>query len=115
MGKKRFNGYHWDPFLHEIVMTDTSEKISLENYGMYYKLTVTKEKTKVLISSLSSEAGFFFENGNTAVNENSLLGDLVADGCIDEEHKMLINQNTDGLDLDDRIEKLKVVIEKITG
>lgn len=115
MGKKRFNGYHWNPFLHEVYLMDQSEKLSLGKYGTYDKLVVTKGRTKVHISGISEEAGFYFENGNPTVNENPVLKCLVENGWIDEDYKLLIDQNADGCDLEDRIEKLELVIKKITG
>lgn len=115
MGKKRFNGYHWDPFLHELFLSDVSGKVSLGNYGTYEKLVVTKGRTKVHISSHLKKAGFFFENGNTSVDDNPVLNDLVAEGFIEDDHTLLIDQDTDGYDNEDRVEKLKSVIGKITG
>jgi hypothetical protein len=113
MGKKQFNGYHWNPFLHEVLLTDESKKIALGNYGSYDKLMVSKNRTKVQISALTQDAGFLFENGNTTTDDNSLLQELIENGWIDEEQKLIIEQNNEGIDMVDRVEKLKSVLEHI--
>lgn len=115
MGKKQFNGYHWNPFLHEVFLSDKSGKITLGNYGLYDKLTVSKNRTKIHVSALSQEAGFVFENGNATTSENKLLQELIYNESINVEYKLVIDQNEDVIDTEDRVEKLKSVLEQITS
>lgn len=115
MGKKRFNGYHWDPFLHEVFLSDKSGKVSLGKYGASEDFIVTKGRTKVVVYSSLASTDFGFENGNATVDGNPVLDDLISEGFIESEKTLLIDRNADGCDNEDRIEKLKSVIKKITG
>ena len=110
MGKKQFNGYHWDPFLYEARNYFNSKKLTLGNYGIHDKLVLSINKSKILISSLSY--GFLFENGNTAIN-NALLEELIVNKLLNHEGKLLILQNENEIDLEDRIEKLKSVLNSL--
>lgn len=102
MKERQFNGYHWDPFLYEL--SKSSEKLVFEhNYGS--KLIFTHNRKKILISSIPK--GFLFENGMTDRALNTLLDELISNATIDNDGKFIIAQNADGLDKEDRIEKLK--------
>ncbi|MFV0366309.1 MAG: DUF262 domain-containing protein [Mangrovibacterium sp.] len=110
MKERQFNGYHWDTFLYEL--SKSSKKLEFENnYGS--KLIFSLNRKKILISSIPN--GFLFENGMTDRTLNTLLDDLQNDGLIDNDGKFIITQNTDGLDTEDRIEKLKQTLNEIVN
>lgn len=108
MKERQFNGYHWDPFLYEL--SKSSNKLEFEsNYGS--KLIFTHNRKKILISSIPD--GFLFENGMADRTLNSLLDDLVNNGTINNDGKFIITQNSDGLDKEDRIEKIQQTLNGI--
>lgn len=110
MKERQFNGYHWDTFLYEL--SKSSKKLEFENnYGS--KLIFSHNKKKILISSVPN--GFLFENGMADRTLNTLLDDLENNGVIDNDGKFIVTQNADGLDTEDRIEKLKQTLDEITN
>jgi hypothetical protein len=110
MKERQFNGYHWDPFLYELSKSDN--KLELENnYGS--KLIFSHNRKKILISSIPD--GFWFENGMADRTLNTLLDDLENSGIIDNNGKFIIAQNADGIDTEDRIQKLKQALDEITN
>ena len=110
MKERQFNGYHWDPFLYELAKSDN--KLELENnYGS--KLIFSHNRKKILISSIPE--GFLFENGMADRTLNTLLDDLENSGIIDNNGKFIITQNADGIDTEDRIEKLKQALDEVTN
>lgn len=110
MKERQFNGYHWDPFLYEL--SKSNKKLELENnYGS--KLVLTHNRKKILISSVPN--GFLFENGMTDRTLNTLLDELENNGTIDNDGKFIVAQNADGIDTEDRIEKLKQTLNGITN
>ena len=46
---------------------------------------------------------------------NTLLDDLENSGIIDNNGKFIITQNADGIDTEDRIEKLKQALDEVTN
>jgi len=106
MGKKQYNGYHWDPFLYEIYNSVNSANINLDAFGA--KLIVNSNENKILVSSIAN--GFLFENDISNGVTNSILEDLIKKSFLSNDCKLIIPQNNDGIDLEDRIEKLKVLI-----
>ena len=110
MKERQFNGYHWDPFLYELAKSDN--KLELENnYGS--KLIFSHIRKKIIISSIPE--GFLFENGMADRTLNTLLDDLENSGIIDNNGKFIITQNADGIDTEDRIEKLKQALDEVTN
>ena len=108
MKERQFNGYHWDPFLYEL--SKSNKKLEFENnYGS--KLIFSHNKKKILVSSIPD--GFLFENGMADRSLNTLLDDLEKNGTIDNAGKFKITQNTDSLDIEDRIEKLRQTLNGI--
>lgn len=108
MKERQFNGYHWDPFLYEL--SKSNQKLEFENnYGS--KLVFSHNKKKILVSSIPD--GFLFENGMADRALNTLLDNLEKNGIIDNEGKFKIAQTTDGLDTEDRIEKLQQTLNVI--
>ena len=108
MKERQFNGYHWDPFLYEL--SKSNKKLEFENnYGS--KVVFFHNKKKILVSSIPD--GFLFENGMADRALNTLLDNLEKNGIIDNEGKFKIAQTTDGLDMEDRIEKLQQTLNGI--
>jgi hypothetical protein len=108
MKERQFNGYHWDPFLYEL--SKYSEKIELgNNYGS--KLLFTHNRKKLLISSIPN--GFLLENAMTDRALNTLLDELENNGTIANDGKFIITQNAEGIDTEDRIEKLQQTLNRI--
>ncbi|KAA6341816.1 hypothetical protein EZS27_010389 [termite gut metagenome] len=109
MRVRQFNGYHWDPFLYELAHSLPPEYISLDNFGA--KLLLSINGNKLLISTLPN--GFLFENGMGNGTDNSVLDELINDNVICNSGELLISQNSEGVDLEDRIEKINQVLENI--
>lgn len=108
MGRKQFNGYHWDPFLHEVFLSLQPSDLSLENYG--HKLLINSKTDKIWISTLAN--GFQFADASgTGANKN--LNSLITASILNANCVLEILQDTNGNDLEDRIEKLKLSISKI--
>jgi len=113
MGKRQFNGYHWNPFLHEVLISNKSSKLTMGNYGWNDKMIITKGRTKVSVCAMLDGRGFLLENGNNTVDHNPVLNNLLENGFINENFQLLIDQNNEGYDLEDRIGKLKLLLNQI--
>ncbi len=105
----QFNGYHWDPFLYEFAHYTIPNNLSLDTYGA--KLLFTSNGMKIFISTLPN--GFLLENGMTSGSVNTFMDELINDGVISSNGELIVSQNNAGIDLEDRIEKLKRVLENI--
>ena len=108
MGKKQFNGYHWDPFLHEVFLELQTSELSLENYG--HKLLAKNKTDKIWITTLS--IGFQFEDASGA-GTNSTFNNMIIAGKLNSQGVLEVSQNIDKIDLEDRLEKLKQLIKTI--
>lgn len=109
MGKKQFNGYHWDPFLHEIYLSLQPSELFLENYG--HRLLINSKTDKIWISTLAN--GFQFEDASgTATNKN--INTLITAGKLNATGILEILQDAGENDLEDRIDKLRQTIKGIT-
>ena len=108
MGRKQFNGYHWDPFLHEVFLSMRSAKISLENYGA--KLLVNANADKFWVSTVSN--GFLLEDASGSGSNNSITN-LINNGILNTQGILEVLQNSDSIDLEDRLQKLKQLIKSI--
>lgn len=108
MGKKQFNGYHWDPFLHEVFLSLKSSELTLENYG--HRLLINSKTDKIWISTLAN--GFNFEDAS-GIAETYHLNLLITAGKLNQNGVLEIPQDSDGNDLEDRVVKLKQTIEGI--
>jgi hypothetical protein len=108
MGKKQFNGYHWDPFLHDIFLSLQPSELILENYG--HRLLINTKLDKIWISTVSN--GFYFEDASGAVTNNT-LNNLITAGKLNSQGVLEVTQNSDSIDMEDRLEKLKQLIETI--
>lgn len=102
MRLRQFNGYHWDPFLHEIFVNGDNDRITLENYNN--ALLVKVGVKKILISGLSD--GFLISSGMSKGVENTLFNRLKDERIINKDDMLKIKRDEDGNDLEDRIKKL---------
>ena len=109
MRKKQFNGYNWQANLYEVVNSINSKKVTLDNYDSY--LIISKKKSRIRIST--SSEGFLFEDENENNATNKLLQQLIHDGIINSSGTLEVAQNKEGVDMEDRIEKLKATIQYI--
>jgi hypothetical protein len=108
MGKKQFNGYHWDPFLHEIAINQGTIEIELSSYGTDKDLIIHLGKSKIYVSSLQN--GFLFKSLNKNSEINPIIQKLIDENVLNDNGELTINQNDNGEDLEDRIEKLEKTI-----
>lgn len=108
MKEKQFNGYHWDPFLLEIKEQLNNQSLELDNGGEM-QMTIGND----LLQIKSQFQGFIIENKNDATNPNVTYDKLVNNKEISKEGLLSINQNTDFIDLEDRILKAIVFLQGI--
>jgi hypothetical protein len=108
MGKRQYNGYHWDPFLYEIKKSLEIGNLELDNYSSELSLVVNGDK--LLISSISN--GFLFKNGMGDGAINRTLDNLINDGFLTKDGKFEVQQDS-GTDMEDRIEKVKSLIQNL--
>jgi hypothetical protein len=108
MKEKQFNGYHWDPFLLEIKEQLNNQSLELDNGGEL-QLTLGND----LLQMKSLPQGFIIENKNDDATPNLTYSKLVAKKEISVDGLFAINQNTENIDLEDRILKAKVFLEGI--
>ena len=108
MRVKQFNGYHWDPFLNQM-KSSISKNLSLDNFGG--KLLFSFNSKNILISTIPN--GFLFENGINSSTDNVLINSLVNAGVISNNGELIVLQNIEGIDIEDRIKKLDCVLENI--
>lgn len=109
MKEMYFNGYNWDPFLHEFIYTEEFKFLSMINFGG--KLEVLIDNSLINITSLVN--GFLFKNANSDNEENLVLNLLVEKGLLDSNFSLIIQQDQNNIDLEDRVEKLRTVLENL--
>lgn len=99
-------GYHWNPFLYELEETECSAQISLENFAnpLYWR------KDECSLRIYASQSGFQIENGNYDGTANTWLDKLILDGHIEANGEFRVQQTEEGIDLEDRVEKLRIVL-----
>jgi hypothetical protein len=108
MGRKQFNGYHWDPFLHEIFLVLQPSELILENYG--HKLKINTKTDKIWISVLAN--GFQFEDASgSPTNKN--LNNMITTGILNSAYVLEVKQDANGYDLEDRLEKLMQLVKTL--
>jgi hypothetical protein len=93
--RTNYRGRHWNPFLLQLrVMND---KCSLGNYGDHLQYTAGD----LILLIINKNNGFKF----SAVDDFSLgkLSQLITSKVLNDEGILVINQNENGLDVEDRI------------
>lgn len=97
--KKQFNGRHWSPFLLEL--SSAVKGCSIENFGS--RLQYCNDQVIFLITNLNH--GFKFVAANDNEYSSLLLNKLIIDKDLNEEGVLMISQNQEGLDSEDRIRR----------
>jgi len=111
MNKRQFNGLHWSPFL--VAICNRTKSTSLENSGAYYPLDLSVKGAK--FSFWIDPEGFFIEVNN-GYNAERILAELIKEGIITvikDENLIVVKQNENGIDMEDRIKIGVEVINKI--
>ena len=108
MKEKQFNGYHWDPFLIEIKRKFNADFLELEIGGKML-IQVGNE----LLQMESDRKGFIIKRKSDSSNANSIFDKLIGDKIITSEGLLEIMQNTDSIDMEDRVVKGIKFIEQI--
>lgn len=103
--RTNYRGRHWTPFL--LQLATMNNKCSLENYGNH--LQYTGEDLILLI--LNQNNGF--KISSTDDFSSNKLADLIASNVLNKEGVLIINQNEDGLDIEDRIIKCSHFLRNI--
>jgi hypothetical protein len=109
MKEKQFNGYNWCPFLYEVNSQISSKHVSLENYNNF--LEVFRHKSRIGIQFFQDSIKI--NNLNKDERENWMIEILIKQDTINEDGDINILQNKDSLDIEDRIEKMHVLVNKI--
>lgn len=110
MKEKQFNGYHWDPFLVELKELVNSPFLDLDN-GDKIQVTIGND----LLQLCNHEKGFLFENKNDPSTNNLTLQHLITQGELSTDGLLEILQNSEKIDLEDRIEKGVAFLQKIVN
>lgn len=100
MFRTQFNGRHWNPFLLEI--NDINSNCSLEKYGN--DMQFIKDDIILMIKNVNN--GFMLYAPENEKYSSNFLNNLINDSILDTEGILLVNQDENGIDLEDRIQKL---------
>ncbi|MBA4745954.1 MAG: DUF262 domain-containing protein [Muricauda sp.] len=109
MRQKQFNGFNWCPFFYEVNRQIKSKKLTLGDYNDLLYLKIKKNTISINID----RNHFLFENQNAEGAENPIYDDLITNEVIDEQGILKVQQNAEGLDTEDRVEKLVECINSI--
>ena len=109
MRQKQFNGFNWCPFFYEVKQQIKSKNLTLGDYNDLLYLKINKNTISININS----SYFLFENQNVEDAENPIYDDLIANEVIDEAGILRVKRNAEGLDTEDRVEKLVECINSI--
>lgn len=101
MNRKQFNGFNWDPFLYEIAHKRNLSYTSLPDYEGRLEVKISDQ----LISIFSIPNGFHFD-----VSDPILFENLKNKGILNDIGQLVIKQDAEGVDLEDRINKLYYVL-----
>src|SRR5690606_26972894 len=97
--RSSFRGRSWSPFL--LTLSLNVEECTIENYSA--RLQFTKDKLILLIENLNE--GFKFSAPEGEIFSDRFLDGLITNNILDKNGCLLIQQDQDGVDLIDRIEK----------
>jgi len=95
--KTNYRGRHWSPFL--LQLNTMNNNCSLENYGNH--MQYTNEELIFLIVNQNNG----FKISTTDDFSSNKLAELIASNLLNKEGVLIINQNENGLDIEDRIIK----------
>ena len=105
--RTNFKGRSWSPFLLELSLK--TEECAIENYSD--KLQFTKDKLILLIEHRNE--GFKFSAPDGETYSEQYLDELIQQNRLNNSF-LLINQNNDGVDTEDRIEKCSKFLNDLT-
>lgn len=103
--RNQFNGRHWSPFL--LTVNEDLQSCSIENYGS----DLSFNHDNIFISISHDNDGFIFKGDESS---QYLINKLIEENTLSQDGKLLIAKNDEGIDLEDRIVKLKTVLENLT-
>ncbi|OAV00595.1 Protein of uncharacterised function DUF262 [Moraxella veridica] len=111
--KRQFNGRHWRPFLLAITedfenCEDLTKCCSIEDY----RSDLSFNHNDLSISIGCANDGFVFKfncEGNDSFKD--IIDQLIQENILTKDNKLMITQDDQGVDLEDRIIKLKTVLE----
>jgi hypothetical protein len=99
MKERQFNGYHWDPFLLEVKEQVNSDKLKLD-IGGDMQMIIGSDMLQIK----SQSNGFLVDNKNESNSLNITYDKLIEDETITPNGLLVINQNTENIDLENRVE-----------
>lgn len=103
-----FRGRSWSPFLLELGLQLV--ECSIENFNS--KLQFTKDKLILLIEHFNNGFRFIAPVGESF--SESYLSNLINNNYLDSNGCLIINQNKEGIDIEDRIEKCANFLMNLT-
>lgn len=95
--RKQFNGRHWIPFLLEL--NERNEYCTIENYGDPIQYT----KDDLILMIHNTNEGYKFASTDDFSEDR--LNSLIQSGALNEDGVLLVDQDEQGFDIEDRIEK----------
>ncbi|PLX01183.1 MAG: hypothetical protein C0594_13980, partial [Marinilabiliales bacterium] len=104
MFRTQFNGRHWNPFLLEIA--SSNNMCTLENYGNDMQFT----KGELILIIKNTNSGFKFRAPENENYSENYVKELIENKTLNHEGFLLINQDHDGIDIEDRIEKCQQLL-----
>jgi hypothetical protein len=109
LNKMTRNGRHWDPVLLTIKKT-VANYLSMEDFGK--PLVFVKGDIVIIITNHNNHFKLTANESNQETAE--FLTRLQENKVVDADNRLLIMQNKDGLDIEDRIEKGCQLVEKMS-
>lgn len=109
MFRTQFNGRHWDPYLLEISFLNPD--CTIENYGS--DLQFTCNDIILLISNINN--GFRFYTAEEDIASERFLAKLISSNQLSEKGELLIQQNEDNIDTQDRIQVCNVFLNDLVN
>jgi len=100
MYRTMLNGRHWDPVLFTI-KKHKEYCLSMENFGQ--PLIYVKGDISIIITNHNDH--FMLSVNDNNIDSQLFLSKVKANGLVNEENKCMIKQDTQGVDIEDRILK----------
>lgn len=101
MKERQFNGQNWDPFLEEIKSQIDDTAVELKNYRGDLEITISTD----LLQVNSEKWGYQVMNMNDGAATNNTFNKLVSEQIINKAGEYQIQQDANGLDIEDRVVK----------
>jgi hypothetical protein len=98
MNRKQFNGHHWNPFLLEL-RNQHKEHCSIDEYGGDLQF----EYENCILNIRMHNNNFEFYAPEEDLVRNYALSRIIEYGILDENASIVVPQDTDGYDINDRI------------